>query len=146
MSSLTVEKRLELNIVEGSKENLGRNLDEALQKYPPLDVINIPLMAGMDIVGKLFNDNEIIVAEVLQSAEVMKAAVAYLEPKMEKKDMIIKGTIVLSTVKGDVHDIGKNLVNVILSNNGAKVVDLGIKYPTPDKMIEAALEHHPDVI
>ncbi|RAP31594.1 methionine synthase [Candidatus Marinamargulisbacteria bacterium SCGC AG-343-D04] len=145
LSSLTVEKRLEINIVEGTKEALLENIDEALQKYSPLEVINIPLMAGMDIVGKLFNNNELIVAEVLQSAEVMKAAVAYLEPKMEKKDMSLKGVIVLSTVKGDVHDIGKNLVNIILSNNGYKVIDLGIKCP-PDKMIAAAIEHHPDVI
>ena len=145
LSSLTVEKKLERNIVEGTKEFLIESLDEALKKYKPLEVINIPLMAGMDIVGKLFNDNELIVAEVLQSAEVMKAAVAYLEPKMEKTDVSLKGTILLATVKGDVHDIGKNLVNIILSNNGYKVIDLGIKCP-PDKMIEAALEHHPDVI
>ncbi|MBA94959.1 MAG: methionine synthase, partial [Rickettsiales bacterium] len=114
-------------------------------KYTPLEVINIPLMAGMDIVGKLFNNNELIVAEVLQSAEVMKAAVAYLEPKMEKTESSHKGTILLATVKGDVHDIGKNLVNIILSNNGYKIIDLGIKCP-PEKMIEAALEHHPDII
>ena len=129
LSNLTVEKRLEINVVEGTKENLIENLDEALEKYKPLEVINIPLMAGMDIVGKLFNDNELIVAEVLQSAEVMKAAVAYLEPKMESADVSIKGTMVLATVKGDVHDIGKNLVNIIMSNNGYKVVDLGIKCP-----------------
>ena len=107
LSHLSVEKRLEHNIVEGTKENLIPNLDEALEKYKPLEVINIPLMAGMDIVGKLFNDNELIVAEVLQSAEVMKAAVAYLEPKMEKGDVSQKGVMVLATVKGDVHDIGK---------------------------------------
>ncbi len=145
LSNLSVEKRLEINIVEGTKENLIENLDEALETYTPLETINTPLMAGMDIVGKLFNNNELIVAEVLQSAEVMKAAVAYLEPKMEKSEVSLKGTIVLATVKGDVHDIGKNLVNIILSNNGYKVVDLGIKCP-PDKLIEATLEHHPDVI
>ena len=145
LSHLSVEKRLELNIVEGTKEGLEKNLEEALTKYAPLAVINKPLMAGMDIVGRLFNDNELIVAEVLQSAEVMKAAVSFLEPKMEKADISIKGTILLATVKGDVHDIGKNLVNIILSNNGYKVVDLGIKCP-PEKMIEAALEHNPDVI
>ena len=144
-SHLSVEKRLEYNIVEGTKEKLLENLDEALKKYKPLDVINIPLMAGMDIVGKLFNDNELIVAEVLQSAEVMKAAVAYLEPKMEKGDMSLKGTMVLATVKGDVHDIGKNLVNIIMSNNGYKVVDLGIKCP-PETLIAAVKEHKPDVI
>ena len=145
LSNLSVEKRLEHNIVEGTKEDLIQTLDEALKKYTPLEVINIPLMAGMDIVGKLFNNNELIVAEVLQSAEVMKAAVAYLEPKMEKTESSHKGTIVLATVKGDVHDIGKNLVNIILSNNGYKVIDLGIKCP-PETMIEATLKHQPDII
>ena len=145
LSTLSIEKQLEYNIVEGTKEELIERLDEALKKYTPLEVINIPLMAGMDIVGKLFNDNELIVAEVLQSAEVMKAAVAYLEPKMEKTESSKKGTILLATVKGDVHDIGKNLVNIILSNNGYDVIDLGIKCP-PETMIEAALEHKPQVI
>ena len=145
LSNLSVEKRLEHNIVEGTKEDLIQTLDEALKKYTPLEVINIPLMAGMDIVGKLFNNNELIVAEVLQSAEVMKAAVAYLEPKMEKTESSHKGTILLATVKGDVHDIGKNLVNIILSNNGYKVIDLGIKCP-PETMIEATLKHQPDII
>lgn len=145
LSHLTVEERLKHNIVEGTKENLIENLDEALQKYDPLGTINGPLMAGMDVVGKLFNDNELIVAEVLQSAEVMKAAVAHLEPMMEQEDVNVKGTMVLSTVKGDVHDIGKNLVNIIMSNNGYKVVDLGIKCP-PEIMIEAVKEHNPEVI
>ncbi len=145
VSNLSVEKRLEHNIVEGTKENLIPHIDEALQTYSPLDVINVPLMAGMDIVGKLFNDNELIVAEVLQSAEVMKAAVAYLKPKMKKTDSSEKGTVLLATVKGDVHDIGKNLVNIILSNNGYKVIDLGIKC-LPETMIEAALKHQPDII
>ncbi len=145
LSHLSYSEKLHHNILEGTKEQLIESLDEALAELKPLDVINGPLMAGMDTVGKLFNDNELIVAEVLQSAEVMKAAVAYLEPKMEKGDVSLKGTMVLSTVKGDVHDIGKNLVNIIMSNNGYKVVDLGIKCP-PEKMIEAALEHKPDVI
>ena len=91
-------------------------------------------MAGMDEVGRLFGDNELIVAEVLQSAEAMKAAVAHLEPHMEKADSATKGTIVLATVKGDVHDIGKNLVDIILGNNGFKVVNLGIKVP-PEELI-----------
>ena len=86
-----------------------------MKKYSPLDVIDIPLMAGMSIVGKLFNDNELIVVIAVAVTEVMKAAVAYLEPKMEKTEMSLKGTIVLATVKGDVHDIGKNLVQIILS-------------------------------
>ena len=94
----------------------------------PLDIINGPLMKGMAEVGRLFNDNQLIVAEVLQSAGVMKASVSYLEQFMEKKeDDSGKGKIVLATVKGDVHDIGKNLVEIILSNNGYKVIDIGIK-------------------
>jgi Methionine synthase I, cobalamin-binding domain len=102
-------------------------------------------MAGMDRVGRLFNDNQLIVAEVLQSAEVMKAAVAFLEPYMEKKETATKGTILLATVKGDVHDIGKNLVEIILSNNGYRVVDLGIKVPS-EKLIEAYHREKPDAI
>ena len=145
LSNLTVEERLSHNIVEGTKEHLIESLDEALEKYEPLGVINGPLMAGMDIVGKLFNDNELIVAEVLQSAEVMKAAVAHLEPMMEKTDASVKGTVVIATVKGDVHDIGKNLVTIILSNNGFKVIDLGIKCPN-ETLIQAYKEHKPDMI
>ena len=99
------------------------DLDLALETYPaPLDIINGPLMEGMKEVGRLFNDNQLIVAEVLQSAEVMKASVSYLEPYMEKGDVSAsKGKIILATVKGDVHDIGKNLVDIILSNNGYEV-------------------------
>ena len=112
----------------------------------PLDIINGPLMTGMDEVGRLFNDNQLIVAEVLQSAEVMKAAVAYLEPHMEKADgSASRGKVLLATVKGDVHDIGKNLVDIILSNNGFTVVNLGIKVP-PEQLIQAVREHQPDVI
>ena len=102
-------------------------------------------MKGMDEVGRLFNANQMIVAEVLQSAEAMKAAVAHLEPHMEKAESASKGTIVLATVKGDVHDIGKNLVDIILSNNGYRVVNLGIKVP-PEELIKAYNEHHPDAI
>ncbi|MBG90583.1 MAG: methionine synthase [Actinobacteria bacterium] len=144
-ASMSVDERLAQNIIDGTKEYLIENLDEALAKAAPLDVINGPLMAGMGTVGKLFNDNELIVAEVLQSAEVMKAAVAYLEPKMDKKDSVLKGTMVLATVKGDVHDIGKNLVQIILSNNGYKVVDLGIKC-LPETLIQAIKTHEPDVV
>jgi 5-methyltetrahydrofolate--homocysteine methyltransferase len=143
--TLTVEERLSHNIVEGTKEHLIKNLDEALQTYTPLDVINGPLMAGMSIVGKLFNNNELIVAEVLQSAEVMKASVAHLEPMMEKTESSVKGTVVIATVKGDVHDIGKNLVTIILSNNGFKVIDLGIKCPN-ETLIQACRKHKPDII
>ena len=111
----------------------------------PLDIINGPLMEGMAEVGRLFNDNQLIVAEVLQSAGVMKASVAYLEQFMEKKEMIRgKGRSYLATVKGDVHDIGKNLVDIILSNNGYKVIDLGIKV-TPATLIEAIRKEKPDI-
>ena len=143
--TLPLEERLARYVVEGSKEGLLPDLDEALQKYPPLEVINGPLMAGMDEVGKLFNANELIVAEVLQSAEVMKTAVAYLEPHMEKNESAVKGKIILATVKGDVHDIGKNLVEIILANNGYHVVNLGIKVP-PDQLIEAYRKEQPDFI
>ena len=104
--------------MEGSKDGLFDDLDEALTTRGPLEIINGPLMKGMDEVGRLFNANQMIVAEVLQSAEAMKAAVAHLEPHMEKADTRRKGKIMLATVKGDVHDIGKNLVEIILSNNG----------------------------
>lgn len=137
--------RLAKCIIEGSKEGLTEDLTEALKDMKPLDIINGPLMAGMDEVGKLFNDNKLIVAEVLQSAEVMKAAVAYLEPFMEKKETNIRGKMLLATVKGDVHDIGKNLVDIILSNNGYQVINLGIKIP-PEKLIEEARNHKPDFI
>ena len=102
-------------------------------------------MAGMAEVGRLFNNNELIVAEVLQSAEAMKAAVNYLEQFMEKADTASRGKIVLATVKGDVHDIGKNLVEIILANNGYKVINLGIKVP-PEDLIRACREHQPDAI
>ena len=143
--SMSVEKRLEINIVQGTKEGLLPSLDLALQESDPLGVINGPLMRAMAIVGRMFNDNELIVAEVLQSAEVMKAAVAYLESFMEKSDINIRGKMLLATVKGDVHDIGKNLVQIILGNNGFQVIDLGIKCP-PEVLIAACKEHHPDLI
>ncbi|RXJ04615.1 methionine synthase [Anaerobacillus alkaliphilus] len=145
-TNLTLEERLQSYIVEGTKEGLLPDLEKALDKYDaPLDIINGPLMAGMDQVGKLFNNNELIVAEVLQSAEVMKASVQYLEQFMEKKDDSGKGKILLATVKGDVHDIGKNLVEIILSNNGFKVVNLGIKV-TSNELIEAVKRENPDAI
>ncbi|HEV8629470.1 MAG TPA: methionine synthase [Thermoanaerobaculia bacterium] len=145
-AALPLEQRLARAVVEGSKVGLEEDLGEALRRWPePLDIINGPLLAGMDEVGKLFNSNQLIVAEVLQSAEVMKAAVSYLEPHMEKKDGNGRGKVLLATVKGDVHDIGKNLVDIILSNNGYKVVNLGIKVPS-EQLIQAAREHQPDVI
>ncbi|OAT72009.1 methionine synthase [Parageobacillus thermoglucosidasius] len=145
-TELSLEERLARYVVEGTKEGLFADLEQALQTYDdPLDIINGPLMAGMDEVGRLFNDNQLIVAEVLQSAEVMKAAVAFLEPHMEKKEGSTKGKVILATVKGDVHDIGKNLVDIILSNNGFHVIDLGIKV-TPQKLIEAVQAEKPDII
>ncbi|PAQ15565.1 methionine synthase [Bacillaceae bacterium SAOS 7] len=143
----TVPERLAYYVVEGTKEGLIPDLEAALTMYDtPLDIINGPLMKGMAEVGRLFNDNQLIVAEVLQSAEVMKAAVAFLEPYMEKKENDNgKGKVVLATVKGDVHDIGKNLVDIILSNNGFKVIDLGIKV-TPSELIEAIKKENPDMV
>ncbi|MFO1462861.1 MAG: methionine synthase [bacterium] len=142
---LPLEERLPRYIIEGSKEGLKEDLDLALQRWKPLEIINGPLMKGMDEVGRLFNNNELIVAEVLQSAEAMKAAVSHLEPFMDKSDSAGRGKVVLATVKGDVHDIGKNLVDIILSNNGFEVVNLGIKIP-PEQLIAAIHEHKPDIV
>ncbi|MDU5140705.1 MAG: methionine synthase [Paenibacillus dendritiformis] len=144
-NDLPLEERLASYIVEGTKEGLIPDLTLALEKYPPLDIINGPLMKGMEEVGRLFNNNELIVAEVLQSAEVMKASVAFLEPHMEKNETAVKGKILLATVKGDVHDIGKNLVEIILSNNGYEIINLGIKVP-PEQLIEAYRKEKPDAI
>jgi 5-methyltetrahydrofolate--homocysteine methyltransferase len=143
--SLPLDERLARCILEGSKDGLLDDLDEALKARSPLEIINGPLMKGMDEVGRLFNQNQMIVAEVLQSAEAMKAAVAHLEPHMEKAEGLIKGKVILATVKGDVHDIGKNLVEIILSNNGYRVINLGIKVP-PEELIKAFREHAPDAI
>lgn len=145
ISNLSLEERLASYIIEGTKEGLISDLELALQNDKPLDIINGPLMAGMDEVGRLFNNNELIVAEVLQSAEAMKAAVAHLEQYMEKNESAVKGKILLATVKGDVHDIGKNLVEIILSNNGYEIINLGIKVPA-DQIIQAYKEHQPDAI
>lgn len=145
--NMSVEERLAYYVVEGTKEGLLPDLDLALETYPaPLDIINGPLMEGMKEVGRLFNDNQLIVAEVLQSAEVMKAAVSHLEPHMEKGDVsATKGKIILATVKGDVHDIGKNLVDIILSNNGYQVIDLGIKV-NPTDLVQAIHREKPDMV
>jgi 5-methyltetrahydrofolate--homocysteine methyltransferase len=129
--------------VEGSRDGLIDDLNLKLQDAAPLDIVNGPLMAGMDEVGRLFNDNQLIVAEVLQSAEAMKAAVAHLEPFMEKRNATTRATMVLATVKGDVHDIGKNLVEIILGNNGYRIINLGIKVP-PEDLIAAYQTHKPD--
>ena len=144
-SDLPLDGRLANYILEGTKEGLIADLNLKLKEAAPLDIINGPLMDGMKEVGRLFNANELIVAEVLQSAEAMKAAVAHLEQFMEKKADSTKGKVILATVKGDVHDIGKNLVEIILSNNGYKIINLGIKVP-PEDLIKAYREHKPDAI
>ncbi|HMC61584.1 MAG TPA: homocysteine S-methyltransferase family protein, partial [Candidatus Solibacter sp.] len=143
---LPLDQRLANYIIEGTKDGLIADLDrKRAEGAAPLDIVNGPLMAGMSEVGRLFNNNELIVAEVLQSAEAMKAAVNHLEQFMEKADTVARGKVVLATVKGDVHDIGKNLVEIILANNGYDVVNLGIKVP-PDVLIRAYREHKPDAI
>ncbi|MGH9475725.1 MAG: methionine synthase [Terriglobales bacterium] len=145
-AALPLDERLGRYIIEGSKDGLVADLDrKRAEGAAPLAIINGPLMAGMAEVGRLFNNNELIVAEVLQSAEAMKAAVSHLEQFMEKSESATKGSILLATVKGDVHDIGKNLVDIILSNNGYRVVNLGIKVP-PEQLIEAHQREHPDAI
>lgn len=146
LQNATLEERLSQYVIDGTKQGLVEDLTIALEKYTnPLDIINGPLMDGMAKVGELFNDNQLIVAEVLQSAEVMKAAVSFLEPYMEKKEDSGKGKVILATVKGDVHDIGKNLVDIILSNNGFKVIDLGIKV-TAQELIQAVQKEKPDIV
>jgi 5-methyltetrahydrofolate--homocysteine methyltransferase len=143
--SKPAEERVAALVLEGSKEGLLEDLEELCSRHAPLAIINGPLLAGMAEVGRLFGQNQLIVAEVLQSAEVMKAAVAFLEPRMERSADAAKGKMLLATVKGDVHDIGKNLVDIILSNNGYEVVNLGIKVPA-QTIITATREHRPDFI
>jgi 5-methyltetrahydrofolate--homocysteine methyltransferase len=153
VEALSVEDKLKYAIINGEKSvgngdqkrSLEELLEEALGPYTPLDLINTVLLDGMKTVGDLFGARKMQLPSVLDSAAVMKAAVTYLEPKMEKKAGSQKGTIVLATVKGDVHDIGKNLVDIILSNNGFKVINLGIKQPG-DVIIRAAHEHGADAI
>ncbi|MFC5909870.1 methionine synthase [Streptacidiphilus monticola] len=145
LAALPLEERLQARIVDGERNGLEADLDEALTVRPALEIVNEVLLEGMKTVGELFGSGQMQLPFVLQSAEVMKAAVAYLEPHMEKSDAEGKGTIVLATVKGDVHDIGKNLVDIILSNNGYNVVNLGIKQPV-SAIVEAAQEHRADVI
>jgi 5-methyltetrahydrofolate--homocysteine methyltransferase len=146
LAKLPVLERLAQRIVDGERNGLEADLDEAMQLKPPLDIINDNLLAGMKVVGELFGSGQMQLPFVLQSAEVMKAAVAYLEPHMEKKeDDAGKGRIVLATVKGDVHDIGKNLVDIILSNNGYEVVNIGIKQPI-STILEVAEDKRADVI
>lgn len=141
----TIEAQLHDRIVDGNRKGLEDDLKKAMETYAPLEIINTLLLSGMKTVGELFGSGKMQLPFVLQSAETMKAAVSFLEPFMEKKNNDTKGTMVLATVKGDVHDIGKNLVDIILSNNGFHVVNLGIKVPVAD-MIQAAKEHKADAI
>ncbi|MEU2157862.1 methionine synthase [Streptomyces sp. NPDC019396] len=147
LAALPLEERLKRRIIDGERNGLEADLDEALQQRPALEIVNDILLDGMKVVGDLFGSGQMQLPFVLQSAEVMKSAVAYLEPHMEKTEgeEAGKGTIVLATVRGDVHDIGKNLVDIILSNNGYNVVNLGIKQPV-SAILEAAEEHKADVI
>ena len=144
-TDLPVDERLKRRIIDGDGIGLQADLDEALRGWPALEIINTLLLAGMKTVGELFGAGQMQLPFVLQSAETMKAAVAYLEQFMERSDDAQRGTIVLATVKGDVHDIGKNLVDIILTNNGYRVVNLGIKVPL-DVMLKAVEEHGADAI
>ncbi|MET9732368.1 methionine synthase [Streptomyces sp. NPDC006458] len=145
LAALPLDERLKRRIIDGEKNGLEADLDAALETRPALDIVNETLLDGMKVVGELFGSGQMQLPFVLQSAEVMKTAVAHLEPHMEKSDAEGKGTIVLATVRGDVHDIGKNLVDIILSNNGYNVVNLGIKQPV-SAILDAAEEHRADVI
>ncbi len=146
-ANLPVEERLKRHIIDGERIGLDDALAEALKQYPPLDIINNLLLDGMKVVGELFGSGQMQLPFVLQSAQTMKAAVAYLEPYMEKSETgdNSKGTFIIATVKGDVHDIGKNLVDIILSNNGYRVINLGIKQPV-ENIINAYQEHNADCI
>ena len=143
--ALPLNERLQRRIVDADDKGLHEDLDTALAEKPALAIVNDDLLAGMKTVGELFGSGQMQLPFVLASAEVMKKSVAYLEPHMEKSDTEGKGTIVLATVKGDVHDIGKNLVDIILTNNGYTVVNLGIKQPV-GTIIEAAITHNADAI
>ncbi|MEV7286500.1 methionine synthase [Streptomyces sp. NPDC093252] len=145
LAALPLDERLKRRIIDGERNGLEADLDEALTTTSALDIVNKILLDGMKVVGELFGSGQMQLPFVLQSAEVMKTAVAHLEPHMEKTDEAGKGTIVLATVRGDVHDIGKNLVDIILSNNGYNVVNLGIKQPVA-AILDAAAEHRADVI
>ncbi|MGL5083058.1 MAG: methionine synthase [Microcoleaceae cyanobacterium] len=146
-ATLPIEEQLRQHIIDGERIGLEDALAKALESHPPLDIINVFLLDGMKVVGELFGSGQMQLPFVLQSAQTMKAAVAYLEPYLEKNEAgnNSKGTFVIATVKGDVHDIGKNLVDIILSNNGYKVVNLGIKQPV-DHIISAYREHQADCI
>ncbi len=144
-STLSPAETITNLIIEGLKGDLEKNLEILLEDNDALAIINGPLMDGMKTVGKLFNENKLIVAEVLQSAEVMKSAVDYLAPHIAKHQTSSRGKLLLATVKGDVHDIGKNLVDIIFSNNGFEVINLGIKIAS-EQLIQAYHKHNPDII
>ncbi|HIK53631.1 MAG TPA: methionine synthase [Synechococcales cyanobacterium M55_K2018_004] len=147
LADLPIEERLKRHIIDGERIGLEDALAKALEQYPPLEIINTFLLDGMKVVGDLFGSGQMQLPFVLQSAETMKSAVAYLEPFMEKEESgsNAKGTFIIATVKGDVHDIGKNLVDIILTNNGYRVINLGIKQPV-DNIIDAYHEHKADCI
>jgi 5-methyltetrahydrofolate--homocysteine methyltransferase len=145
LAALPLWDRLKRRIIDGERSGLEADLDTALAERPALEIVNDVLLDGMKTVGELFGSGQMQLPFVLTSAEVMKAAVAYLEPHMARTDEAGKGKIVLATVKGDVHDIGKNLVDIILSNNGYDVVNIGIKQPI-SAIVAAAEEHDADVI
>ncbi len=142
---LSVDQRLQQRIIEGDSIGLPEDLDEALKQHPALEIINTILLSGMKTVGDLFASGQMQLPFVLQSAETMKRAVTHLEPHMDQSEEILKGTIVLATVKGDVHDIGKNLVDILLSNNGYRVINLGIKVSV-ETMLKSVNDHHADAI
>src|SRR5690606_10391653 len=147
LASLPLDERLKRRIIDGERKGLEADLDEALETRKALDIVNDTLLDGMKVVGELFGSGQMQLPFVLQSAEGMKAAVAHLEPHMERTDGDSggKARIVLATVKGDVHDIGKNLVDIILTNNGYEVRNLGIKQPI-DAILAAAEEFAADAI
>merc|ERR1712185_541561 len=147
LADLPIEERLKQHIIDGERIGLEPSLDEALQSYPPLQIINTFLLDGMKVVGELFGSGQMQLPFVLQSAETMKSAVAYLEPHMEtaEGESTSKGKFLIATVKGDVHDIGKNLVDIILSNNGFDVINLGIKQDV-SAIIDAQNRHKADCI
>jgi 5-methyltetrahydrofolate--homocysteine methyltransferase len=144
-NNLPVEEKLKRHIIDGDRQDLENHLHQALEKYQPLDIINNLLLDGMKVVGEQFASGQMQLPFVLQSAETMKSAVAYLEQFMEKTEGSNKGVFLIATVKGDVHDIGKNLVDIILTNNGYKVVNIGIKQPV-ENIIQAYQESQADCI
>ena len=145
LADLPIEERLTRRIIDGQRQGLADDLDAAMKQYAPLEIINTFLLDGMKVVGDLFGSGQMQLPFVLKSAETMKAAVAQLEPHMERVAGQTRGKIVLATVRGDVHDIGKNLVDIILTNNGYTVYNLGIKQPIAN-VIEAFKQHNADAI